>query len=319
VLYRPFSTSRSGVLLGDVSSNGSITAFDASLILQYLVALVSLNPTQLTAADVSADGTVSPLDASYVLRYVVGIISGFPGLGKQAADTSIASSYEFRPQAGKSADQFELVLHLNGKSPIYGSQLKVEFDKKEISFVSLSKSSISDSLTSFSNVTDNSVSIAIAGTTPVKVEGDLLTLTFNAKNGIKRNWSTALHVASFVLNETNLAKSVSDVKIDMQTLKGIPTEFRLSQNYPNPFNPSTNIDYQLPVSGLVSLKVYDILGKEVSVLMNQEQKAGYYTLTWNGQNPSGRSVASGVYFYRVQVTTSDNRSFTAINHMLLLK
>jgi parallel beta-helix repeat protein len=319
VLYKPFSTSRSGVLLGDVSSNGSITAFDASLILQYLVSLITLTPTQLTAADVSSDGTVSALDASYILRYVVGIITGFPGLGKHSTEANIASSYEFKPRAGKSADEFELVMHLNGKTPVYGSELKVEFDTKEISFVSLSKSSISDSLTSFSNVIENAVSVAIAGTTPVTEEGDLLILTFKAKNGIKKNWSTALHVSRFVLNETNLTPSVSDVKIDMLILKGIPTQFALSQNYPNPFNPTTNIDYQLPVAGAVSLKVYDILGKEIAELMNQEQKAGYYMLTWNGQDATGKSVASGVYFYRVQVKTNDNQSFAAINRMLLLK
>ena len=55
-----------------------------------------------------------------------------------------------------------------------------------------------------------------------------------------------------------------------------PNEFRLSQNHPNPFNPSTRISYELPVSGLVTLKVFDILGREISTLVNEEKSAGIY-------------------------------------------
>lgn len=73
---------------------------------------------------------------------------------------------------------------------------------------------------------------------------------------------------------------------------GTPVEFKLSQNYPNPFNPVTNINYDIPVSGFVSLKLYDISGKEVAVLVNSNMNAGYYTVRFDASN-----FASGVYFY----------------------
>jgi len=80
----------------------------------------------------------------------------------------------------------------------------------------------------------------------------------------------------------------------------IPKEFAVSQNYPNPFNPSTVINYALPKSSLVTIKIYNILGQEVKTLINSQRQAGYYTVQWNGDNNFGRTVASGIYIYRVE-------------------
>jgi hypothetical protein len=71
----------------------------------------------------------------------------------------------------------------------------------------------------------------------------------------------------------------------------------LSQNYPNPFNPSTNITFNLHSKAFVSLKLFDVLGREVAALMNEELSAGVYTRQWNAAN-----MPSGVYFYRLQVS-----------------
>jgi hypothetical protein len=75
----------------------------------------------------------------------------------------------------------------------------------------------------------------------------------------------------------------------------IPGECRLEQNYPNPFNPSTSIKYELPKSSEVRLSVYDMLGREVSVLVNETKEPGNYTATWDANG-----MASGMYFYRMQ-------------------
>jgi photosystem II stability/assembly factor-like uncharacterized protein len=93
----------------------------------------------------------------------------------------------------------------------------------------------------------------------------------------------------------------------------IPAEFSLSQNYPNPFNPSTVISYQLPVSGNVTLKVYDILGNEIATLVDEYKSAGSFEVEFN---PASRikDLASGVYFYRLKVG-----EYTAVKKMLLIK
>jgi photosystem II stability/assembly factor-like uncharacterized protein len=92
-------------------------------------------------------------------------------------------------------------------------------------------------------------------------------------------------------------------------LPSIPTMFSLDQNYPNPFNPSTTIKYELPRTSHVSLTVYDILGREVSELVNEKKDAGVYEVKFDGSN-----LASGVYFYRLLAG-----SFMATKTMLVVK
>lgn len=90
---------------------------------------------------------------------------------------------------------------------------------------------------------------------------------------------------------------------------GTPTEFAMSQNYPNPFNPSTKIQYQIPESRMVSLKVYDILGKEVASLVNEIKEAGYHIVDFNAVN-----ISAGIYFYKI-----NTGSFQKIMKLVIVK
>ena len=83
----------------------------------------------------------------------------------------------------------------------------------------------------------------------------------------------------------------------------VPTKFSLSQNYPNPFNPTTAISYQLSADSRVRLSVFDLLGREVAVLVNEEKPAGTYSATWDPSTSSGQVLSSSVYFYRLQAGT----------------
>jgi len=98
-----------------------------------------------------------------------------------------------------------------------------------------------------------------------------------------------------------------------------PEEFELYQNYPNPFNPSTVIRYQLSVNSFVTLKVYNLIGQEVGLILNHEQmEAGEYEMPFNAIN-----LPSGVYFYRINVESVDEdgmkQSFTDVKRMLMMK
>ena len=98
-------------------------------------------------------------------------------------------------------------------------------------------------------------------------------------------------------------------------LAGIPEAFNLMQNYPNPFNPSTNIRYDVPTSAKVKIVIYDILGREVSTLMDGVQVAGRYVTTWNASG-----LATGVYIYRMEASPQDGSSiFTSVKKLLLVK
>ncbi len=92
-----------------------------------------------------------------------------------------------------------------------------------------------------------------------------------------------------------------DVKEDLT--KKIPDDFELYQNYPNPFNPSTTINYHLPQNSFVTIKVYDVLGREVATLVNDYRPAGYYSVEFNAS--SGGRLPSGIYIYTI---TANNPS-----------
>ena len=94
----------------------------------------------------------------------------------------------------------------------------------------------------------------------------------------------------------------------------LPQEYLLYQNYPNPFNASTQIRYQLPQPGDVSLVVYDITGRRIRTLLNDSRPAGSHSVLWDGKDQDGRPVGSGAYVYRLQAG-----DFVAIRKSLLLK
>lgn len=98
----------------------------------------------------------------------------------------------------------------------------------------------------------------------------------------------------------------------------VPESITLRQNFPNPFNPATQISYVLNKAGKVELTVYDLLGNRVKTLVNETQSANSYTVTWNGNDERERGVASGVYLYRLHLTTSDG-SYAKLRKMIVVK
>lgn len=118
----------------------------------------------------------------------------------------------------------------------------------------------------------------------------------------------------FRIDRTILGAVISDtvygyVPTAVTEDKFTPMTFTLEQNYPNPFNPVTTISYTVPSVSVISLKVYDILGKEIESLINEEKTAGKYEVKWNGYN-----FPSGVYIYRLNAGT-----FTSSKKMILLR
>jgi hypothetical protein len=113
----------------------------------------------------------------------------------------------------------------------------------------------------------------------------------------------------FFLNYAKVGDRVFGQYVGINENKQSVTAYRLFQNYPNPFNPSTSIDYQIKQSGLVTIKVYDMLGNEVRTLVNEYKQAGSYSLNFNAGN-----LSSGVYLYRITAG-----GYTASRKMILVK
>jgi photosystem II stability/assembly factor-like uncharacterized protein len=136
--------------------------------------------------------------------------------------------------------------------------------------------------------------------------GSLNHLDFGVNGSNIYGWTVSAggSIAAFSGTVSGVASSVSSV----------PSEFVLDQNYPNPFNPSTKIQFEIPTSSHVSLKIYNALGAEVATLVDNVMNAGTHSVEWNGKNRFNATVASGVYFYRL---TAEN--FVQTKKMLMIK
>ena len=118
---------------------------------------------------------------------------------------------------------------------------------------------------------------------------------------------------SYRLKQTDFNGNYEYHNLGNEVNVGLPEKYNLSQNYPNPFNPSTRIDYDLPADGKVAIRLFDISGKEVAVLVNEVKTAGYHTIDFNASN-----LSSGVYFYSISVEGNGSK-FNASKRMLLVK
>ena len=94
----------------------------------------------------------------------------------------------------------------------------------------------------------------------------------------------------------------------------LPKEYVLQQNHPNPFNPATTIEYTIPTQTHVTLKIYDVLGKEIKTLVNETQSAGKKSISWDGKDNNNNGVSTGIYFYKLSTTTN-----TEVKKMVLMK
>jgi hypothetical protein len=116
-----------------------------------------------------------------------------------------------------------------------------------------------------------------------------------------------IYLCKMKVDSQNITIFRDSIQMHLQMVTGVrenasgvqPSCFRLNQNYPNPFNPMTTISFNLPSRSFVSLKVFDLLGREVAIIVSEELLAGSYFKQWNATN-----VSSGIYFYRLQAETS---------------
>ena len=125
-------------------------------------------------------------------------------------------------------------------------------------------------------------------------------------------------------NPDDMIGSVVQPLIIQKTLLGIgdegfiPEEFMLSQNYPNPFNPITKIGFGVPEISTVNIIIYDIMGRQIKTLLNNEMEPGYQVVIWNGTNQQSKPVSSGMYFV-VMEGQGLTKNFRDVKKMMMLK
>jgi len=310
--YRPFLGARTGIQLGDVSDNGTISAFDASLILQHVVELTELTPPQLAAADVTGDGQVSALDASFVLQFVVGNISGFPGAGKQLpvnpADWLV---YDMVTQH----EYTDILIGTTGALPLQAADIALNYSSALYASAEYLTGTIADDWIREFNVQESSIHLAQAGMDANADAGEVIRLRLYFHEHTRGSEANDIEITRLRFNEVSLEDYLNEL-ISTEIEQGsLPAAFALGNNYPNPFNPSTVIPFQLAAPGDVSVTVYNTLGQQVAVLMQgQAHAAGRFEVNFDASR-----LSSGVYFYVVEVREAEGTTLRAVKPMTLMK
>jgi hypothetical protein len=172
-------------------------------------------------------------------------------------------------------------------------------------------------IASYGSAKDYDLRIERATPTELRVfERSSIPLTANTTHTVAPDWGTLGDGLLMILVDVGSDGTVDDTLKLQNEVTGtgsqgslIPKEYRLEQNYPNPFNPMTVIRYELPAACDVRLAVYDVLGREVAVLVDEKKAPGVYTVEWNAAH-----LASGVYIYRLTAG-----SYTRSMKMILMK
>jgi len=299
---------------GDVTGDGEVTAYDASLILrsavtgseevfpvydaateisQWLTAQNHPCDVMLETADLSGNGSISAYDAALALRRSVGLPDMAPALRVNPGKCRLSvKSYD--------GETLSVSIDLDDVSSVYSGDIGMTYSPQTLTLEHVSgTSSVSDWMLDHgtSGTYDNvSLKVSLAGADQPVDDGALVEFSFHVEgNKPLRDVVKQLRVTQFELNGGR-AKT---------TFEALPEAVALMQNYPNPFNPETWIPYQLSEAADVSITVYNVNGRVVKRLYLGNQMPGYYThrskaAYWDGRNESGEEVSSGIYFYRLQ-------------------
>ena len=123
-------------------------------------------------------------------------------------------------------------------------------------------------------------------------EGEVVQFYYTySYNGLEANTSDNPH--SYEIGSCNNSNLNTSIEL-------LPKNYTLNQNYPNPFNPVTTLRYDLPENGIVTIIIYDMLGRQVKTLINQTQDAGYRSIIWDATNDYGKPMSAGIYLYQIQ-------------------
>ncbi|UCE20209.1 MAG: right-handed parallel beta-helix repeat-containing protein [Gemmatimonadota bacterium] len=340
-----------------------ITSYDASLMLRSIVGLVGLSSCDSLAADVTFNGEISAFDASVLLKYIVtgytdqplipehhagewvfvpdhrcysdldsssvdqdyvGIIIGdvsqnYPGDGPPKLVVSVGCQVSVPQVTGATGETIHLPISVEGAQGVFSADMEVRFDPQLLTAVDVDTTAWTAGFMSAHHVQDGVIRIALAGARKLQGDGEIAHLTFRVNPALREGLACPLEL-SVALNEGIVPETISTGMFTSARL--VPETFALAQNYPNPFNPTTTIAYAVPFEpGLnddgtlkVTLKVYNVLGQEVGTLVEEHLAPGYYTVQWDGQTGRGQELATGIYFYRMTAGR-----FTKTMKMVLLK
>ncbi len=297
---------------GDVNGDQRVDVADVVNVVGYIIGDNSLSHRQFFAADMDANGSVDVTD-------LVDIINTIFGGAAPASGMYMGPLAHVTLQGSDGQDYVSDRVQVNADLPtdVAGVQLEISYDPEKVQFADPEKSAMADNLMfryrdngkgkmTLLLYPENKNASIMAG------DGVLVDLPLTGRNGASIA-DGDIKIDNVILSD----RSASKVPVDGFNNVNLPKDFTLQQNYPNPFNPTTTIEFSIgsgSASQPVQLDVYNVLGARVKTLTTGPLAAGIHRVDWDGTNDFGQHVASGVYFYRLQVG-----DFAETKKMILMK
>ena len=295
----------------DLSLNGNhgILMGDA-----VIVPLYGIWPPRLIG-DVTGDGTISAYDAAKILQYTVGLIDEFPADSMVSPSAIEAQDYELSlPNLETHAgSQIQVPIAINNATGLLAGGITIKYDSTVLRAVDYASLKLLNGYYWKANTNlPGEVRFAFASAKSTTGQGNLLMVEFEVLP------NTEGKTSPLIIENVNLSNSRSITKTNGE-VRVIPSNFALLQNFPNPFNPDTWLPYKLASASPVSLNIYNAKGQHIRTIVLGSKQAGVYVTKgeaayWDGRDSLGEKVASGVYFYALQAG-----EFTAMRKMVILK
>lgn len=311
-LNEGFATFCESVYAEAVNGKTAYNSYTAASMARAKLAIGSIYVRDISSMNEIFDGNRSYEKGGTVLHMLRGIVGDdkfFALMQNYLNDPryayNVATTEDFQGVAesvyGSSLDYFF-------KEWIYGENFPTYTVKWNTNTIGNGTSNVNVSIAQTKNSTPQFFTMPIQITINTSV-GDTLFTVFN--NQLSQGFSFVVSgtVYAIQFDPNNLILKNASVAVGVEDEKLVLDKFELYQNYPNPFNPETVISYQLPKKNFVSLKIFDVLGKEVAVLMNQESEAGFHQVKFDAS-----SLSSGIYFYVLQ-----SGNFSESKKLILLR
>ena len=286
---------------GDADGNGLVQAYDAALILQNAIGLITLNGC--IHPDVNGDTQITSFDAALVNRHAIGLPM------PTGVTTCFAAKYGFAPELPKkyefgakltnmlqSGNVTSAEINLRGIEEM-GKVYAVSFDitSPSANIQNLTMPNLPNGYLMFMNPTDgHTYRVGIINTNGVLTNDMKMQILMTGFND-----GTPLTISNILLND----QAMPDIRLAGNTIsENLLTEPLVA--YPNPFNSSTNITYQVTEDSQVQLAIMDMLGRKVKILVSETQEKGFYNVIWNGENNYGSPLQQGWYIVQLKAAGS---------------
>jgi len=307
--YDPYGTSLAiNPLLGDVSLNSIIQAYDATKILLWVVNPGGnpLSAIQINAGNVSnPTGSLTSFDAHFILQYVVGLISYFPAATLSPVPNLVSDvKMDIASATVNPGEEFEIPLSISNVTGLFSMQTILNYDPEYLTAIEIESLIPEMNFAQYIDEETGTIRITFAGIESLENDATIANIKFKATETLGMAIETHVDAELFMANETDLTWNVHNGTVNINGLAvGLDDQLinqdNLMECYPNPFTDQLTIKYTVNQNGdNVFIGVYNLFGQLVAEIVNGTHENESYKLSWDGKNSDGSILKNGIYFIR---------------------